>query len=238
MTFAHLELEHGAVQTDYPNELFRQRVTSRLGSNGKRIDHRVSALLRQIEPANGHTYHQLDDPTLIEAIIQENIAAVFHDLNVRAYHDEIVRWFRYSDEQARRQADGLDYRCMRISAAELKLMRSLPQIMRWPISRGIVRWNYRRQLGGVSHLGVLSGPFFDDAASIRAGAYLMRFWLELARHELYIHPFGNLVTNPAAHARMRDLTGIDHIWLVFRIGHTDAPPRSYRRSLPEVLVHD
>jgi hypothetical protein len=66
----------------------------------------------------------------------------------------------------------------------------------------------------------------------------MRFWLELVRQKLFIHPFGNLVTNPQAKTRIHELTGIDDVWLVFRIGYTDAPPQSYRRSLNDVLIHD
>ena len=66
----------------------------------------------------------------------------------------------------------------------------------------------------------------------------MRFWLELARENLYIHPFGNLVTNLQARARVGELTQIDDIWLVFRIGYTNEPPRSLRRSANEVLLHD
>ena len=175
---------------------------------------------------------------MIEAILQENIRAVFHDLNVRSYHDEIARWFRYSDEEAKAKADGLDYRCMGVPASQLKLMRILPQIMRWPATRGLIKGMYRRQLGMTLHLGVISGPFFDSAAAVGAGGFLMRFWLELAQHGLYIHPFGNLVTNDEARTRIRELTGIHDIWLVFRVGYTDDPPQSYRRLTKEILLHD
>lgn len=234
--FAELELEQGSEPSPYSDDLFQIRRTSRLPSSGAAIDPQLAAVLAQALPGYGQRYHQFDDAALIEAIIEENIRAVFHDLNVRTYHDEIARWFRYSDEEARAKADGLDYRCMRVPAAELKLMRDLPQVMRWPLTRGIVRRLYRRQLGRVSQIGVIAGPFFDDAASVNAGAYLMRFWLDLARRKLFIHPFGNLVTNPQARARIRELTGIDEIWLVFRIGYTDAPPESFRRPLNEVLI--
>jgi hypothetical protein len=235
--FAALELEPGTESSNYPDDLFRQRATSRLGSNGIRIDPQVSAYLKQLEPDFGQRYDQIDDPVLIEKIVQENIRAVFHDLNVPTYHDEIARWFRYSDDEAQSKADGLDHRCMRTSAIELNLMKRLPQIMRWPVSRTIMRRTYRRKIGLVSHLGIISGPFFENTASVRAGAFLMRFWLELARRALYIHPFGNLVTNPQAKSRVRALSGIDDIWLVFRIGYTDEPPRSFRRSADKVLIH-
>jgi hypothetical protein len=236
--FAELELNGFSEPSDYPDDLFQIRKTSRLPSNGARIEPNLTARLKQISAEHGHRFHQLDAAALIEAIILENIRAVFDDLNVGPYHREIAMWFRYSDEEAQAKADGLDYRCMRIQPIQLRLMRELPQIMSWPLTRGPIRWIYRRQLGKVSHIGMISGPFFDDAAAVNAGSFLMQFWLELARHKLFIHPFGNLVTNSRAKARLRELTSIDDVWLVFRIGYTDEPPQSFRRPLNEVLMHD
>jgi hypothetical protein len=238
MPFAELELEKGSLPSPFSEELLISRRTSRLPSNGVPIAPATTAELKALAIESGQRYEQIDDLARIEAIIRENIRAVFHDLNVRAYHDEIARWFRYSDKEARLKNDGLDYRCMSVPPAQLKLMRSLPQVMRWPLVRNLVEWKYRAQIGRVTQLGIIAGPFFDDDASVRAGAFLMRFWLELARTQIYIHPFGNLVTNTEAAARVRELTGIDDIWLVFRIGHTAVPPRSYRRSLEQVLIHD
>ena len=63
---------------------------------------------------------------------------------------------------------------------ELKLMKYFPQVMRWPITRGFMRRKYRRQIGPVSHVGIISGEFFDDAAAVRAGGFLC-FWLELGK---------------------------------------------------------
>jgi hypothetical protein len=236
--FAELELQPGSAPSPYPNDLFQNRKTSRLPSSGAPISRHAVETLNKIGLECGQHYHQVDDPALIETIILENIRAVFHDLNVRTYHREIASWFRYTDEEARRKADGLDYRCMRVPAIQLRVMRRLPQIMSWPATRGLIGRMYRQQLGAVSHIGLISGPFFDDAAAVSAGAFLMRFWLELARQKLAIHPFGNLVTNAQAKKRIHELTGIDDVWLVFRIGHTDEPPQSFRRPLSEVLLPD
>jgi hypothetical protein len=94
--FAELELKGSSEASPYSDELFQIRMTSRLPSNGARIDPELTALLKQTAPEFGQRYDQLDDPVRIEAMILENIRAIFHDLNVRAYHDEIARWFRYS----------------------------------------------------------------------------------------------------------------------------------------------
>jgi hypothetical protein len=79
--FAELELQAGAEPSDYPDALIRKRVTSRLGSNELPIEPRVTEFLQQFEPQHGQRYHQLDDPVLIETLVQENIRAVFDDLN-------------------------------------------------------------------------------------------------------------------------------------------------------------
>jgi len=236
--FAELELQGTSEPSQYPDSLFQIRKTSRLPSNGARVDPTLATLLKQISAQHGHRYYQLDDQALIEVVILENIRAVFHDLNVPAYHREIATWFRYTDEEAQSKADGLDYKCMRLLPVQLRLMRQLPQIMSWPLTRSLIRWTYRKQLGNVSHIGVIGGPFFDNAAAVNAGAFLMHFWLELARQKLFIHPFGNLVTNSQAKACIRELTSVDDVWLVFRIGYTDEPPQSFRRPVSEVLLYD
>ena len=64
----------------------------------------------------------------------------------------------------------------------------------------------------------------------------MRFWLELTRHGLYIHPYGNLVTNPQAAAWLAEELKQTDIWLIFKLGYADEPPQSYRRNLEDILV--
>jgi len=188
--FAELALDGPSEASPYPDQLFQVRKTSRLPSNGGRISADLTVQLKALASRHGQNYHQLDDSILIESVILENIRAVFHDLNVPAYHREIARWFRYSAQEAQSKADGLDHRCMRVPPIQLRLMRRLPEIMRWPLTRSIIQWIYRKQLGEVSHLGVIGGDFFNDSAAIHAGVFLMRFWLELSRQKLFIHPFG------------------------------------------------
>jgi hypothetical protein len=88
----------------------------------------------------------------------------------------------------------------------------------------------------VPTLGIFAGRFWEPDDAFETGRFLMRFWLELARHNLYIHPFGNLVTNRPAAARCFSELGIPDIWLIFKLGYSNEPPKSYRRSVEEVLV--
>jgi len=95
---------------------------------------------------------------------------------------------------------------------------------------------YRSQLGLVPTIGYIAGDFWEPESAFRSGQFLMRFWLETARHDLYIHPYGNLVTNKSAASWLSNETGVRNIWLIFKIGFSAEPPKSYRRSLEEILL--
>ncbi|HJP92318.1 MAG TPA: hypothetical protein VJ875_10210 [Pyrinomonadaceae bacterium] len=184
----------------------------------------------------GQTYKHVTTTETIEQILKRNIEAVFEDLNNTVYHDEIVEWFRFTDRSSRRTRDGLDYRCMNSSRISFWLAARVPQLLQLPVTRPILKKIYRGQLGHVPTIGMLAGPFWQPESAFETGRFLMCFWLELAKHDLYIHPYGNLVTNKAAAEWCRQLLGLPQIWLMFRIGFSRTPPQSYRRSVEEVLV--
>jgi hypothetical protein len=57
-----------------------------------------------------------------------------------------------------------------------------------------------------------------------------------------MHPFGSVITNPVAYTRLvRKLSrgsGSDPIWLLARIGRSDAPPRSYRLDERSIFLSE
>jgi hypothetical protein len=220
----------------YADSLFDIRRTSRISLSPTRVTdetaHELSGLAREW----GHRYEQVTDGEIIERILERNIDAVFEDLNAPAYHDEIVAWFRFTDRSSRRTRDGLDYRCMNTSRLSYWLGARFPKLMQLPIARPILQSTYRKQLGTVPTIGMLAGPFWEPESAFETGRFLMHFWLELAKRDLYIHPYGNMVTNKSAAAWCRETVGVPHIWLLFRVGFSEAPPQSYRRSVEEVLV--
>jgi hypothetical protein len=134
--------------------------------------------------------------------------------------------------------DGLDWRCMNLSRAEFWMSARLPQVLQLPLARAYFRRRYRKQLGYVPAIGVLSGPFFEAEHSIASGRFLLRFWLEVTTWGLYFHPYGNLVTNPAAAEWTRQRIGIENSWLIFKIGYSDVPPRSLRRTVDQILLKE
>ena len=125
---------------------------------------------------------------------------------------------------------------MNTSRSAFWLSARLPQLLRMPVTSSILAKVYRSQLGKVPTIGILSGEFWEPESAFTTGRFLMQFWLETAKHDLYIHPYGNMVTNKRASAWLFEETKIPDIWLIFKIGYSDVPPKSYRRSVEEILL--
>jgi hypothetical protein len=217
-------------------ELFLTRRTSRISLLPRPVPSEDVASLSKLANEWGQKYQQVTRPELIEQLLEQNIEAIFDDLNVPDYHDEIVEWFRFTDRASRQTRDGLDYRCMNSSRASFWLAARLSKLLKLSLTRPLFKKTYRRQLGVVPTIGMLAGPFWEPADAFESGRFLMHFWLELAKRDLYLHPYGNLVTNKAAAVWCRDAIGVSDIWLIFKIGFSAEPPKSYRRSVEEVLV--
>jgi hypothetical protein len=237
LPFARLSLEKASERERvYDDALFLTRRTSRISYLPEPVPDETVEVLSKLARRWGQTFSQVTAPETIEQILKRNIDAVFEDLNVPPYHDEIVEWFRFTSRSARATRDGLDYRCMNSSRLSFWLGARLPQLLKFPLTRQVLQKVYRRQLGNVPAIGMLAGPFWAPESAFETGRFLMRFWLELAKHDLYIHPYGNLVTNKAAADWCLQLLGLPQVWLMFKIGFSKAPPRSYRRTVEEVLI--
>ena len=237
LPFARLHLSPCSPRENpYPESLFLKRRTSRISLLPTSIGDTATAALAALATQWGQRYQQITDSEQIEEILERNINALFEDLNTPAYHDEIVSWFRFTDRAAKRHRDGLDWRCMNTTRTAFWLAARIPKLLVLPLTGSLLRREYRRQLGVVPTIGILAGDFFRASSAFETGRFLIRFWLETAHQGLYIHPYGNLVTNPSAAHWLAERTNLKDIWLIFKIGHSQAPPQSYRRSLAEVLI--
>lgn len=237
LPFARLRLDPDAsVRRSYDDALFLRRRTSRVSLNPDPVPEEASRSLAELASSWGQRYAQFTDPALVERVLAKNTEALFADLNSRAYHDEIVEWFRFTARSARRTRDGLDHRCMNSSRAAFWAAARFPGLLQNPLTRPLLGRVYRRQLGRVPTLALLAGPFWEPSDAFETGRFLLRFWLELSKHDLYIHPYGNLVTNQRAAEWCLKELGVGDIWLVFKIGFSREPPRSFRRTVEEILV--
>ncbi|MDQ4122618.1 MAG: hypothetical protein M3209_14360 [Acidobacteriota bacterium] len=238
LPFARIEL----IKTDrsenpYDESLFLRRRTSRLSLLPEKVPPKVTETLKKLAAEFGQHYSEITDKETIEKVINRNIEAVFEDLNSPDYQEELVSWFRFSERESAEKLDGLDYRCMNTSRLNFRLSARAPWLLNLPLFRQILWREYRRQLGVVPTIGLLAGGFWKPADAINSGRCLMRFWLETAKHNLYIHPYGNLVTNPDAANWWNENIKIPETWLIFKIGYSAEPPKSHRLSLEKILVN-
>ncbi|HEY4358894.1 MAG TPA: hypothetical protein VGN16_24315 [Acidobacteriaceae bacterium] len=235
--FAVLELSPESARTETSDvSTLLARTTSRLTLKRTPVPEEAVARLTSFALESEHRYTHLTDPGLIEELLDHNITAVFQDMNHPPYHDEIASWFRFSESTAATHRDGLDWRCMNLSKVEFWMSARLPRVLKVPLARIFFRRRYRKQLGYVPAIGILSGPFFEPEHTIASGRFLLRFWLEVTALDLYLHPYGNLVTNDAAAAWTTQRTGIEKSWLIFKIGYSDIPPHSLRRTVDQILL--
>ncbi len=235
--FSALRLVANAgVSRDDPSALMIARRTSRISMDPTPVPDAAVTQLAALADEWGHRYTHLAGAELVEPIIAANIDAVFHDMNVADYHDEITAWFRFTERSTTRHRDGLDWRCMNLSRAEFWLSAHLSKILTFRPTRFYFKRRYRAQLGHVPAIGVLSGDFFNPENAIESGRFLLRFWLALTSLGLYLHPYGNLVTNPDAAAWFNAHAQVDRAWLVFKVGYSRTPPQSQRRALADILV--
>ena len=238
LPFAKLMLSPAADQAEifYPPELFFKRRTSRLSLSNDLVPENARQSLKLLASEWQQTFEVTTVPNQIERLLQINTAAMFADMNAPGYHNEIVEWFRFSDKESEAKLDGLDYRCMNTPRLTFWMAARLSWLMKKPLVSPVLAQNYRSQLGQIPTIGILSGGFWEPSDAIKTGRFLMRFWLETARNNLYIHPFGNLVTNLKAADAVKTETGISDIWLIFKIGYSAEPPKSHRLPLERILI--
>jgi hypothetical protein len=225
---------------DFDRALILDRKTSRLPFDGRLVDNSTMASLGQIARAFGNELTWSSDRKLVEWVLELNRSTLFADLDDAPTRGELRRWIRTSDEEAERHADGLWSNCLRFPGWLLRAFFDDHET--W--GRG---WRARvsgemlvNGMHGTRSVAWWSGPFDTPADWIATGRVLGRSWLEMTRRGVCLHPFGSVVTNPAAHARLLERLGISEgadsrLWLLARVGHSRTAPRSHRVP-PDVLL--
>ncbi len=183
----------------------------------------------------------------------------------RATHSFFYRWLRRTDEDARRDGDGLPVSTLGVNSAEALGLRFLAA---WGLARlfrlcGITRLasiRARRVYGQSAAYGVLTVPNLDPLSFVRVGWLWQRVWLKMTLDGWVLQPvMGNSLMgflcrhfegeglSPAQKRRfsledneMRGLISADAgetIACVFRMGRPDGPVlhRAPRRSLDRIL---
>jgi hypothetical protein len=238
--FARLRLTAPSTGETLARELLVARRTSRLPYDGRAVADEVLVELAQLAHAFGHAMSFSSDAGLVASVVRLNEDTLFYDLADPATRREVGRWLRFSERAAVRSRDGFSPAALGFPGALLSVFFRAHRLLALPGLELAVHRLYRRTMRGTRTIGWLTGPFDEPADWFQAGRLLLRLWLTMTGRRVQLHPFGSIVTNPRANARLHDLIAAPAsggtLWLVMRLGYSEMPPRAYRREVDELLV--
>jgi hypothetical protein len=230
--FATLTLVPSPNSETFERRLLLERQTSRLPYDGTAVDEASMHALTQLSREYRHTLTWSSEAELVHWMLDLNRFTLFRDLDDDAGRTELRKWIRTTADEAAAKQDGLWSHCLRFPGWLLKAF--FDEHRKW--GHG---WRARmcgnmlvRGMSGTRTVAWWSGPFAGPTDWINAGVLLGRSWLELTRRGVQMHPFGSVITNPEAHAKLVTRVGApaadEQLWLLVRMGRSDVPPRSYR----------
>ncbi len=238
--FAILKLKKSAQKEPLCSSLIKKRRTSRGRYDGAPVKKTVLEELEKEARFFDNTFHYTQDNELINQLKKVNQEALFEDLENDDIRNELDSLFRYNKVDAALKKDGLWARCMGFAGGLLRSVFKDYQIWTKGISKKILRNTYMSSFIGTTTICWYRGPFNTKSDYIDSGRMFARSWLKLTNFDLYIHPFGSLITNQSAHKKIKkhfyDKNDHQPIWMIYRLGYSKTPARSYRLETDEFLI--
>ena len=223
-------------------ESFLKRQTSRIPYDNKLVNKDAINEAKKIAIRYGQVLKVESDATVVRKIIDINQKTLFLDMENDAVYKELMEWLRFSEEEAKTKADGLSARTMLINGSVLKFFMKHRGLWKLPIIGSLVKKIYLNTMRGVRQVAWLTGPFATHQDFINSGKCFMEVWLCLTKHNVHLHPYGTVITNSQSHKAFIDLVqekeDDEMAWMLFRLGYSDVPPKSYRRPLANMIIDE
>lgn len=239
--FARLTLLPRTRPEALDRQLILERRTSRLPYDDLPVAEQVLAELATMADAYCNKFEFSTDPQEVAWVIQLNADTLFFDMSDPVARNELGSWIRFSEQEARRRADGLAAYTMGFPALLAKLFVRHHWLFHLPVIYDLTRAIYKHSMKGTRTVAWLSGAFDQPEDWDRAGRMLARLWLAMTRQGIYLQPFGSIITNHTARARMTAHFANAHrehdLWLLVRLGHSQVPPQAQRLTLEQLLVN-
>lgn len=240
--FASCKLQFGAVRPDaalHQTLLFRQtsrrKYSAGLNDEASRrtIDIAVQNRMQLVKMNRAGT-HQA---------IWLNQRAVFDDMFDDPVRTELNHWLRYSRAEKEAKQDGLAYDCMELSGSAMKFIVKHYKILRMPGVSGLLKKYYLRTMSDDSDVYYLLTPFSTEQEAFAVGVAVMQIWETIAAEGYYLHPFGTIMSNFAAHSDFLKLATIEHedvhhnfLVFIYRAGKSEKPHASLRIPINQHLL--
>jgi hypothetical protein len=172
-----------------------------------------------------------------------NQRAVFDDMFDNAVRKELNHWLRYNKDEKESKKDGLAYDCMELNGKAMRFIMNHYKVLRMPgISRLLKRY-YLRTMSDNSDAYYLLTPFSNEQEAFDVGVAVMQIWVAVAAKRYYLHPFGTIMSNLAAHDDFLTLANIEHedihknfLVFIYRCGVSEKPHNSLRLPVKEHLL--
>jgi hypothetical protein len=172
-----------------------------------------------------------------------NQRAVFDDMFDSAVNKELDHWLRYTKEEKEAKRDGLAYDCMEIDGGVMRYIVHHPAILRVPVLSWFIKQYYLRTMTDDSRVLYMLAPFKTERDAFTVGEKIMELWTEVAGHRTYLHPFGTIMSNHAAHQDFLKLVGVtnesresSYLVFIFRLGMSEQPAQSLRLPYHDHLL--
>lgn len=172
-----------------------------------------------------------------------NQRAVFDDMFNDAVRHELNHWLRYSKKEKEAKKDGLAYDCMELNGRVMKFIVRHYKLLHMPGVGGLLKKYYLRTMSDNSDAYYLQTPFSTEQEAFDVGVATMQIWEAIAREGYYLHPFGTIMSNEAAHTDFLKLAGIEHedkrenfLVFIYRAGKSEPPHKSLRIPVNEHLL--
>ena len=239
--FAELHLVPSFSKEPLTPELLLKRRTSRTDYDGEPLSSSTIESCAAIVSKLGGTLFYTHDPEKVDMLVKINQATLFEDLSHAPMREELDRLFRYSKKEAEASQTGLWTRCMGFPG---KLVKSVfRHHERW--TRGarkkMLSSYYGNTYKGTASIMWIQHPWSKPEDQVNFGRILCRIWLQLAKDDAYMHPFGSLITNPTAFSKLSKSLELDQtsnapLAFICRAGYSKEPPRSFRIQTNDILL--
>lgn len=174
-----------------------------------------------------------------------NQRAVFDDMFDDAVREELNHWLRYSEVEKETKMDGLAYDCMELNGSVMKFIVKHYKLLRMPGVSTLLKKYYLRTMSDNSDAYYMQTPFSNEKEAFAVGKAVMKIWAEIAAEGYYLHPFGTIMSNQAAHEDFLKLAHIKHedihenfLVFIYRAGKSEPPHISKRLPIKRHLLKE
>lgn len=221
-------------------EIIKNRRTSRLPYNNKPISEDLISLFKNETSKFGNSFFASSDQEMVDWIVKLNRDTLFYDLGDKNSRTEIGALLRFSNSEANSKKDGLWSYCFHIPGWFMKVFFNYEKFFELPLIKQLLLAYYENTMRGTRTVAWIQAPFINFDDFINAGYAFNRVWLKMAENDVYLHPFGSVITNPNAHEKLKEKFSIDEskemVWILLRIGYSEIPPRSLRLDIEDILL--